>query len=281
MAFNITSEKGTTILNLLCFYQKQNNQVPFVDVLLRHFNLDKIELDALFLDWAGVSFERFLQFVSKDYLQKIVSNSSVANNTLFDYLGNTNLFVPPSVNIQLISASEMVKGGQNLEIQYSFGQCVFGNIIIASTKKGICYLSFYANKNDAFVNMRQYFLYANFYEENNLLHQQVTTFLNNPNVNGQTINLHLQGTAFQLKVWEKLLQIPFGALTTYGKIAQAIGDKNASRAVGSAVGSNVIAFIIPCHRVVASSYKIGQYRWNSERKAAILGWEAAKLFSGK
>lgn len=91
------------------------------------------------------------------------------------------------------------------------------------------------------------------------------------------IKLHLKGTAFQLKVWEVLLSIPMGQLTTYGNIAQKISKPNASRAVGTAIGSNPVAFLIPCHRVIQSSGNLGGYMWGGTRKSAIIGWEASKV----
>ena len=90
------------------------------------------------------------------------------------------------------------------------------------------------------------------------------------------IKLHLKGTEFQLKVWESLLKIPMGELTTYGEIAKNIGNNKASRAVGTAIGSNPVAFLIPCHRVIQSSGHFGGYMWGTTRKTVIIGWEGAK-----
>ena len=90
------------------------------------------------------------------------------------------------------------------------------------------------------------------------------------------IKLHLKGTPFQIKVWNALLQIPSGALKSYAHIAGEIGDPNASRAVGTAIGSNPVAYLIPCHRVITSSGQPGGYHWGIDRKSAIIGWEAAK-----
>jgi AraC family transcriptional regulator of adaptative response/methylated-DNA-[protein]-cysteine methyltransferase len=91
------------------------------------------------------------------------------------------------------------------------------------------------------------------------------------------IKLHLKGTPFQLKVWEALLKIPMGGLETYGSLAKEIQLPNASRAVGSAVGDNPVAFLIPCHRVIRSTGEFGQYHWGSTRKTAMIGWEAAQI----
>src|SRR6185437_1351105 len=94
----------------------------------------------------------------------------------------------------------------------------------------------------------------------------------------QKIKLHLKGTAFQLKVWEALLKIPAGKLSTYASIANTIKHPKAARAVGSAVGDNPIAYLIPCHRVIRSTGIIGDYHWGSTRKTAIIGWESSKVY---
>ena len=93
------------------------------------------------------------------------------------------------------------------------------------------------------------------------------------------IKLHLKGTEFQLKVWEMLLTIPMGELTSYGRVAQKIDKPKASRAVGAAIGSNPVAFLIPCHRVIQTSGNLGGYMWGNTRKSAIIGWEASKVSS--
>ena len=94
----------------------------------------------------------------------------------------------------------------------------------------------------------------------------------------EEIKLHLKGTDFQLKVWETLLKIPFGNLSTYGTIAKQIEKPSASRAVGTAIGDNPVAFLIPCHRVIQSTGTLGGYMWGIDRKQAIIGWEAAKKY---
>ncbi|MFN2430864.1 MAG: methylated-DNA--[protein]-cysteine S-methyltransferase, partial [Cryomorphaceae bacterium] len=93
----------------------------------------------------------------------------------------------------------------------------------------------------------------------------------------KTLQLHLKGTPFQLKVWEALLQIPIGRLSSYATVAHNIGSPNASRAVGTAIGKNPIAYLIPCHRVIQSGGLLGGYRWGTTRKTAMIGWEAAQV----
>jgi AraC family transcriptional regulator of adaptative response/methylated-DNA-[protein]-cysteine methyltransferase len=109
----------------------------------------------------------------------------------------------------------------------------------------------------------------------NEIHQQVLTIFSKDWNDIKKIKLHLKGTPFQLKVWETLLKIPTGNLTSYGEIAKNMETPNASRAVGTAIGANPIAFLIPCHRVIQTTGNFGGYRWGNTRKTAIIGWEAA------
>jgi AraC family transcriptional regulator of adaptative response/methylated-DNA-[protein]-cysteine methyltransferase len=91
--------------------------------------------------------------------------------------------------------------------------------------------------------------------------------------------LHLKGTDFQIKVWETLLKVPMGELTTYSGLAGKLQQPQAARAVGSAVGSNPVAFLIPCHRVIKSDGQIGEYHWGNTRKNAMIGWEATQIYA--
>jgi AraC family transcriptional regulator of adaptative response/methylated-DNA-[protein]-cysteine methyltransferase len=154
-------------------------------------------------------------------------------------------------------------------------------MLVASTAKGICYMAFVdqAAPNGepaAFADLRSRFPNARFHQMTDLIQQNALYIFTKDWSRLHEIKLHLKGTDFQLKVWETLLKIPVGGLSTYKDIAGRLGNANASRAVGSAVGDNPVAFLIPCHRVIQSSGAIGQYHWGATRKTAMIGWEAAK-----
>jgi AraC family transcriptional regulator of adaptative response/methylated-DNA-[protein]-cysteine methyltransferase len=152
---------------------------------------------------------------------------------------------------------------------------VFGNVIIASTKKGICYLAFYDNKNVAFEELQKIFPNAA-YEQMTDIHQaNALSFFSRNWDEASSVKFHLKGTPFQIKVWEALLKIPMGKLSTYSGVARSIDNLKASRAVGSAVADNPVAFLIPCHRVIRSTGDFGNYHWGSVRKTAMIGWEAS------
>src|SRR5690606_8306188 len=175
-----------------------------------------------------------------------------------------------------MTPAEYKNGGKKLSINYSFAESPFGNLIVASTSKGVCYMAFDPDEANALNNLIQKFPNATFQQKLDLIQQHALSIFQNDWRKLSEIKLHLKGTDFQLKVWETLLKIPAGQLSTYGNIAAQIGNANASRAVGTAIGSNPVAFLIPCHRVIQSSGNIGGYMWGETRKTAIIGWESAK-----
>lgn len=178
-----------------------------------------------------------------------------------------------------MTPGEFKNGGENLSINYSYAESPFGDILVASTAKGICYLAFAENETDALNDLRDHFPKAGFKQMVDLIQQNALhIFTHDWRQSGQ-IKLHLKGSGFQIKVWETLLKIPGGRLSTYGNIAKQIDIPGASRAVGSAIGNNPVAFIIPCHRVIQSTGIFGGYHWGNTRKTAMIGWEAAKTGS--
>ena len=176
--------------------------------------------------------------------------------------------------------SELLNDGKSLSIQYCFTETIFGKVIMASTAKGLCYVAFEDDEQKALINLKLKFPNANYLENYNEYHQQALQFFSNNWSSKAPITFHVRATDFQLEIWNALLQIPLGKLSTYGAIAKSIGKPMASRAVGTAIGSNPIAFLIPCHRVVQATGKMGGYMWGTERKKMIIDWESnqGKLF---
>lgn len=181
------------------------------------------------------------------------------------------------VKIAEMTPLEYRNKGENLAINYDFLGSKFGNILVASTKKGICHISFANNESEGLDVVKKYFSNAKFQKKSDIISQNLLDVFSCNYDNLHEIKLHLKGTEFQIKVWKNLLKIPVGKLLTYGEVAKEIGNSKAARAVGSAVGDNVIAFLIPCHRIIQASGKFGQYRWGSDRKAAMIKFEKALL----
>jgi AraC family transcriptional regulator of adaptative response/methylated-DNA-[protein]-cysteine methyltransferase len=160
------------------------------------------------------------------------------------------------------------------KIQYSFSKSPFGAIILASTQIGICYISFIENEQQGIEQLKNKFPNVEIVPGIDEHQEVVIRFFENNCKEQSKINLHLLGTDFQVKVWEALLKIPYGKLTTYKDIAEKIERLNSCRAVGTAIGNNPIAVVIPCHRVVQSTGKLGGYRWGIARKKIIIDSES-------
>ena len=261
-------------------YIKLNfKEQPNLDEIAEKVSLSPFHFQRLFTDWAGISPKKFLQYLSLDYAKGILKDRQA---TLFDAafetgLSGTGRLHDLFMNIEGMTPAEYKNGGAALSINYSFAESPFGNIIVASTPKGICYMAFADEREEAFNQLKAQFPNASYTQMVDLAQQNALFIFKKDWSQLSNIKLHLKGTSFQLKVWEALLNIPMGGLATYSSVASAIAHPSASRAVGSAVGDNPVAFLIPCHRVIKSTGEFGQYHWGSTRKSAIIGWEAAQL----
>lgn len=251
---------------------------PDLDEVARHVALSPYHFQRMFTHWAGVSPKKFLQYLSVENAKKILKDTQAS---LFDAafevgLSGTGRLHDLFINIEGMTPGEYKNGGRNLLINYSFAETPFGEMLIASTSKGVCYMAFADDGSVALGDLKQQFPNAEYKQLTDAVQQNALHIFRQDWQKPEQIKLHIAGTDFQLKVWEILLKIPMGGLTTYHDVAKCIGNSNASRAVGSAIGANPVAYLIPCHRVILSSGKIGQYHWANARKSAIIGWENAK-----
>ena len=257
--------------------------------LAKQINISPTHFQKIFTEWAGVSPKKFMQFITISHAKQILRNSSEQNisspikkATLFDTAAQTGLSGTGRlhdlfINIEGMTPGEYKNGGAGLSIRYSFANSYFGNIIVASTHKGICHISFFEEETIALQNLTNSFPSAVYLKSTEKIHQKIFNIFNADNLPTERINLHIKGTPFQIKVWEALLKIPEGKLNTYGNIAIKIENPKASRAVGTAIGQNPIAYLIPCHRVIQSTGLFGGYMWGTGRKTAMIGWEAARI----
>lgn len=254
-------------------------QQPSLEKIAEHVNLSPFHFQNIFTDWAGVSPKKFAQYLNINYAKQLLDKNPKTNlfkTALATGLSGTSQLYNLFIKIEGMTPSEYENGAQALLINYSFASCYFGDILIASTSKGICYLSFFDDEQTGLELLKDSFPLANLEERLNDLQASVIKILQNDFTITKPVRLHLKGTDFQLKVWEALLNIHFGEVGTYGSIAQQINLPNSSRAVGTAIGNNPVAFIIPCHRVIQSTGKLGGYMWGLPKKSAILGWEASR-----
>jgi AraC family transcriptional regulator of adaptative response/methylated-DNA-[protein]-cysteine methyltransferase len=261
-------------------YIKSNFKTqPDLQEVAAAVHMSPFHFQRVFSEWAGVTPKKFLQYLTLDYAKNILREEKA---TVFDAafeagLSGTGRLHDLFINIESMTPGEYRNGGKALQINYSFAESPFGNIIVAATPKGICHMAFADDRDKALLSLKEQFPHAQFTQMVDLIQQNTLYIFTQDWSRLSEIKLHLRGTDFQLKVWEALLKIPMGNLTTYSRLAEEINNPKASRAVGSAVAQNPVAFLIPCHRVIKATGDYGEYHWGSTRKNAMIGWEAAHV----
>jgi len=266
------------VANVIRFLDRHHTEQPDLHQLASAAGLSPFHFHRLFSAWAGVTPKDFLQCLTLEHVKHLLRNG----DNVFDAALNAGLSGPGRlhdlcVTLEAASPGEMKNGGAGMQIEYGFAETPFGQALIAETKRGICHLSFVDGhgRNSArnlltsqWPNAKLNRNDARIAELSAKIFTQIRDRASRP-----TLRAFVRGTPFQLRVWRALLRVPSGSLTTYGRLAQAIGQSQAARAVGSAVGANPIAFIIPCHRVIRETGALGNYHWDPIRKRAIVGWE--------
>jgi AraC family transcriptional regulator of adaptative response/methylated-DNA-[protein]-cysteine methyltransferase len=253
---------------------------PTLDEIAAHIHLSPFHFERLFQRWAGISPKRFLQHLTKEHAKTILQDSRSLLDAAYESgLSGTGRLHDLFVSCEAVTPGQYKRRGEGLAIKYGFHATPFGECLLATTERGICALRFLStpSRPTALRELRAEWPAAEF-EENDGETVEICRriFSRAIGQGGSPFHLHLRGTNFQLKVWQALLTIPCGRLANYGDLAAKIGAPRGSRAVGSAVGHNPIAYLIPCHRVIRSLGVIGDYRWGRERKQAIIGWETAR-----
>lgn len=229
--------------------------------------LSPVQLQEVVATWGGMSADDFFREARGGYMQRI----GHATEGLAFYPPSTVAYHDRFIEITEMKVDSI--GARDLVIDYSFNTTLFGDIIVASVSEGICYLAFHDDSAAALQALHVRFPWATLRYQDAPCHREVRQVFSPRPRKTTRINLHVCGTDFQVDVWKKILNIPAGCLSTYGEIARSISHPCAARAVGTAIGRNPVAFLIPCHRVVQSSGGIGGYMWGISRKTALIAWE--------
>jgi AraC family transcriptional regulator of adaptative response/methylated-DNA-[protein]-cysteine methyltransferase len=264
------------IAKALRFIGEHKKEQPSLEAIATHLGMSPFHFQRLFTSWTGISPKKFLQYISIEHAKAVLKahNQSMSGATYTTGLSGTGRLHDLFIRIEGMTPGEYKNGGAGLSIAYSFGTSMFGRYLVAATDKGICNVLFFdGDTHEVIAELQSYWPNAKVSKKNVPLHEAVHTFLKGRNK--KKIVLHVKGTPFQVKIWEALLKIPEGTLVSYGTLASSLGS-GAFRAVGSAIGANPVAYLIPCHRVIKSVGKIGEYRWGATRKAAMAIHEANK-----
>jgi len=254
---------------------------PELDEIASAIGLSEYHFQRLFTRWAGISPKRFMQFLTKEHAKELLARSENLLDTTHQVgLSSLGRLHDLFVNTEAVTPGEYKSHGAGLTIRYGLHPTPFGKCLIATTERGICHLGFVqTSEGNAIDNLVADWKQAKMNEDYESTAPLIARIFPNPetdsasNKTDQRLSLHLRGTNFQIKVWEALLNVPTGSATTYEHIAAQIGNPNAVRAVGTAVGHNPIAVLVPCHRVIRKAGEFGNYRYGSARKKALLARE--------
>ena len=263
------------VARAISFIRDNAKLQPSLEQVAAATHVSPFHLQRLFAEWAGISPKRFLQYLTKEYAkQKLKSSHDVLSVTEDAGLSSTSRLHDLMVSCEAMTPGEIKAGGEGLEIGYGFAFSPFGETLVGWTTRGICHFAFtMANHEAMLAELVAYWPNASFsHDDSQAQHLLQDIFPATPS-RGR-VHLVLRGTNFQIKVWEALIHTDFGHVTSYQKLADRAGHSRAQRAVGTALAANHIGFLIPCHRVIRESGDVGNYRWGSERKLAMLAWEA-------
>lgn len=254
---------------------------PGLDEMARHVDLPALQLQRLFTRWAGLTPKAFLQAITLDNARILLRNSASVLDTSYE----VGLSGPARLHDLFVTHEAMTPGmykakGEGIEIRYAFHSCPFGQALFMTTEHGLAGLAFADDGDEsvAFEDMKKRWPNATY-----ILDQAATNpyaarvFDKSQWSSDAPLRVAMIGSDFEVRVWETLLKIPMGRMTTYSDIAAHIGKPSAARAVGTAVGKNPISFVVPCHRVIGKTGSLCGYHWGLTRKRAIIGWETGAL----
>ena len=234
----------------------------------------------LFRRWAGISPKRFGQYLTLDYAKDQLEGSASILDAAYDAgLSGPSRLHDLFVTYEAMSPGAFKRRGEGVEIAYGLHPSPFGPCFVGQTERGICALGFAdggeGNGEAVRAEFERRWPAARFHEDRAATAHVAARIFGERPADSTPLRLAVAGTNFQLKVWEALLRIPPGRITSYHALGQALGLPRSARAVGGAVAANPVSYLIPCHRVIRHTGRISHYEWGRSRKRVMLGWEAA------
>lgn len=257
------------------FLLEHHTEQPDLATIADHAGLSEFHFQRLFVEWAGISPKRFLQFLTREYMKSLLDQGvSVLDAGYQAGLSGNGRSHELFIKTAAISPAQYKNLGRNLQIYYGIHPSPFGDYLLGITEHGICHLSFIdADTTHIEKQFQDDWSLASLVRDQARtleVHRQIFT-----DKGKRDISLLLRGSPFQIQVWQALLGIPFGQVSDYQHLASAMGNAPAVRAAASAIARNRIAYLIPCHRVIRKIGESGKYRWGKARKKALLAYESA------
>ena len=267
------------IARIIRYVDEHQRDQPDLAELAAQAGLSPFHLHRLFSAWAGVTPKDFLQCLTLEQVKRSLRNGrSVLDAALDSGLSGPGRLHDLCVTVEAASPGELKSGGRGSTIVAGFSESPFGTCFLAENARGICHLAFIESgeKDSAWEELRREWPEARLQRNDSAAERTAGQIFTRKHRRQEVLRTYVRGTPFQLRVWRALLRIPVGKVTSYGRLATAIGHPLASRAVGTAVGANPVAYLIPCHRVIRETGVLGDYHWGGGvRKRAILMWEGA------
>lgn len=271
----------------LGYLAEHGNAQPTLADVATHVGLSEHHLQRIFTRWAGISPKRFLQFQTVENAKTLLRDSrSVLDTTYSTGLSSGGRLHDLFITLEAMTPGEFKSGASGLTIATGFHDSPFGECVIATTDRGICGLSFVVDgdRSAAVSELANRWPEASFVQDERATQNVAERVFaawdgapwssaagkSNGSVTPAPLSVLVRGTNFQVRVWEALLRIPPGSVASYEDIAGAIGSTGAIRAVGTAIGRNPVAYLIPCHRVIRKTGAFGSYHWGAKRKIAML-----------
>jgi len=267
------------IAKVIHHLDEHHHEQPSLSDLAEAAGLSESHFHRLFQRWAGVTPKDFLQSLTVEHAKRQLRESaSVLEAALEAGLSGPGRLHDLLVTIEAASPGEFKSGGRGLNIEWGFAESPFGGCSLGWNARGICHLAFHERqepKAEPSV-LRENWPNAKRQRHDSAARRQATTIFNTAAPPAAPLRAFVRATPFQLRVWRALVRIPEGCVMSYRAVAGALGDPHAARAVGTACGSNSIAYLIPCHRVIRETGVVKGYRWGTDRKRALLAWESLR-----
>ncbi|MEX2141166.1 MAG: methylated-DNA--[protein]-cysteine S-methyltransferase [Pirellulales bacterium] len=268
------------IADIIHYLAECHTEQPDLATLADRAGLSAYHFHRLFSRWAGITPKDFLQCLTLTHVKQLLrEGESVLHAALNVGLSGPSRLHDLCVSLEAATPGELKLGGADWTIRAGFAESPFGVCLIAESPRGICHLSFVdaVSRSAGAAAIQHDWPLARLDWDDSAASQLVEPIFQRPaNANARpALRAYVRGTAFQIRVWRALLQVPSGMLVDYGGLAEVVGNRAAARAVGTAVGQNPLAYLIPCHRVIRDTGALGDYRWGGTRKRALVAWETS------
>lgn len=268
------------IARVIRYLDERHTEQPDLATLAEYLGLSRFHFHRLFYTWAAITPKDFLQCLTLSHVKELLrQGKSVLDASLISGLSGPGRLHDLCVTLEATSPDELKSGGEGWTISGGFADSPFGRCLVGESPRGICHLSFAASQDGRaeWAALQGLWPRARLERDDSAAARLAATVFTRP---GQSdarpvLRAFVQGTPFQVRVWRALLHVAPGTLVSYGHLASILGQPTAARAVGTAVGQNPLAYLVPCHRVIRATGVLGDYRWGRVRKRAVMAWESA------